>query len=57
MSYTLLVPEIISVTITPNPVNQNTEFLLAIAVTEIEQILEPILIYSGTFYSGEEVII
>lgn len=57
MSYTLLVPQIDVVSIVPNPVNANTSFLLAIAVSEIEQILEPILIYSGTFYSGEEVII
>ncbi len=57
MSYTLLVPEITSVVITPNPVDQNTAFLIAIAVTEIEKELEPILIYSGTFYSGEEVIL
>ena len=56
MSYTLLVPQIDTVTITPNPVNQNTAFLLAISVSETEEILEPILIYSGTFYSGEEVI-
>ncbi len=57
MSIPILVPEITSVAITPNPVNANTSFLIAISVTEIEQILEPIIIYSGTFYSGEEVII
>lgn len=57
MSYTLLVPQVDTVSITPNPVNANTSFLIAISVSEIEQILEPILIYSGTFYSGEEVII
>lgn len=53
MSYTLLIPQIDSVTMTPNPVNANTSYLIAIAVSEIEQILEPILIYSGTFYAGE----
>lgn len=57
MSYTLLIPQIDSVSITPNPVNQNTAFLIAVAVSEIEQILEPIIMYSGTFYSGEEVVI
>ena len=57
MSYTLLVPQIDSVSIGPNPVNANTSYLIAITVSEIEQILEPIIIYSGTFYSGEEVII
>lgn len=57
MSYTLLIPKIDSVSITPNPVNANTSYLIAIAVSEIEQILEPIMIYSGTFYSGEEEVI
>lgn len=57
MSYTLLVPQINSVSIVPNPVSANTSFLIAITVSEIEQILEPILIYTGTFYSGEEVIL
>lgn len=40
MSYTLLVPNIDSVSITPNPVNANTSYLIAIAVSEIEQIFE-----------------
>lgn len=53
MSYTLLVPQVDTVTIVPNPVNANTSFFIAISVSEIEQILEPILIYSGTFYAGE----
>lgn len=53
MSYTLLVPQVDTVSIAPNPVNANTSYLLSILVTEIEQILEPILIYSGTFYAGE----
>lgn len=57
MSYTLLVPQVDTVSIVPNPVNANTSYLLAITVSEIEQILEPILIYSGTFYSGEEVVL
>lgn len=53
MSYTLLVPKVDTVSIVPNPVIANTSFLIAIAVSEIEQILEPIIIYSGTFYAGE----
>lgn len=53
MSYTLLVPQIDAVSITSNPVNANTSYLLAITVSEIELILEPITIYSGTFHSGE----
>lgn len=57
MSHTLLVPKVDSVSISPNPVNANTSYLIAILVSEIEQILEPKIIYSGTFYSGEEVIL
>lgn len=53
MSYTLLVPQVDNVSIVPNPVNANTSFLIAISVSEVEEILEPILIYSGTFYAGE----
>jgi hypothetical protein len=53
MSYTLLVPQVDTVSIVPNPVNANTSCLIAIVVSEIEQILEPMLIYSGTFYAGE----
>lgn len=53
MSYTLLVPQVDTVAIVPNPVDANTSFFIAISVSEIEQILEPILIYSGTFYAGE----
>lgn len=54
MTYVLLVPEIQQATITPNPVNANTAYLLTIKVTEIEKILEPIIRYCGTFYCGEE---
>lgn len=53
MSYTLLIPQVDAVSIAPNPVNANTSYIIAIVVSEIEQILEPILIYSGTFYAGE----
>lgn len=51
---TLLKPSIDGVTITPNPVNQNTAFLIAISVSEIEIILEPTTVYCGTFYCGED---
>ncbi len=49
----LLKPDIQSVAITPNPVSANTSFLMSVKVTEIEIILEPIIIYCGTFYCGE----
>ena len=51
---TLLKPRVDTVTITPNPVNQNTSYFIAISVTEIEIILEPILIYCGSFNCGED---
>lgn len=57
MSYTLLVPHIDSVSIAPNPVNANTSFFISITVSEIEQLIEPIIIYSGTFYAGQEEIL
>jgi hypothetical protein len=50
----ILKPQINSVTITPNPVNANTAFFIAISVSEVEVVLEPILIYSGTFACGED---
>lgn len=54
MMATLLKPSIDNATITPNPVNQNTAFLIAISASEIEIILEPIVIYCGSFYCGED---
>ena len=54
MSTSILKPIINNVTINPNPVNQNTAFLISIAVTEDTVILEPILMYCGTFNCGEE---
>lgn len=57
MIYKISEPRIDSVTITPNPVNANSYFLISVLVSEIEIILEPITIYSGTFNSGQEVIL
>lgn len=51
---TILKPSINSITITPNPVNANTSFHIAISVSEVEVTLEPILIYCGTFICGED---
>ena len=51
---TVLKPSINSVTITPNPVNANTAFLIAVSVSEVEVTLEPILIYCGTFHCNED---
>jgi len=51
---TLLKPSIDNVAINPNPVNQNAAYLIQISVSEIEIILEPIIIYCGSFYCGED---
>lgn len=53
----ILKPSIDNVTITPNPVAANTPYLLTVTVTEVEVELEPIIIYCGTFYAGEEEIL
>jgi hypothetical protein len=53
LSTSLLIPSIDTVDISPNPVNHNASFFIAISVSEIETILEPIIIYCGTFYCGE----
>jgi hypothetical protein len=54
MTYTLSKPKVDAATIAPNPVDQNKQFLIQISVSEIEIILEPTVIYCGTFYCGED---
>lgn len=54
MTYTLLKPKIDSVNISPNPVEQNKPYLIQAEISEIEVILEPTIIYCGTFYCGED---
>jgi hypothetical protein len=54
LSVSILKPQINSVTITSNPVNANTTFFIAISASEVEVILEPVLIYCGTFICGED---
>lgn len=54
MIYTMLKPKVDSVEIAPNPVNQNAAYKIQVSVSEIEIILEPIIVYSGTFYCGED---
>lgn len=49
----ILKPNIDSVVINPNPVNHNASFLIQVSVSEIEIVLEPTVIYCGTFYCGE----
>lgn len=54
MIYTLLKPQIDNAVITPNPVEQNKPYLIQVSVSEIEVILEPTIIYCGSFYCGED---
>lgn len=54
MTYKLLKPQIDTATLTPNPVEQNKSFLIEVSVSEIEIVLEPTVIYCGTFYCGED---
>lgn len=53
MSYQVQIPRIDSVSITPNPVDFNTKFLLSVAVSEETITLEPYYYYSGDLYAGE----
>lgn len=54
MTYTLLKPQIDNAIIAPNPVDQNSPYLIQVSVSEIEVILEPTIIYCGSFYCGED---
>lgn len=54
MATTILVPSIDSVTITPNPVNQNSNFLIAVSVSEFYQEIPSVVVYTGTRNAGSE---
>lgn len=51
---TILKPNIDSIIINPNPVSINTSYVISISVSEIQVTIEPIVIYCGTFYCGED---
>lgn len=51
--YQITKPIIGEVTITPNPVNFNSKFVLKVTVTEQTFTLEPETFYSGELYSNE----
>jgi hypothetical protein len=50
---TITLPEIMDASITPNPVNTEASFLIAVTVTEITKTLYPEPIYAGECYAGE----
>lgn len=49
----ILLPSLKEITINPNPVTQNAEFLISVNVNEEIIKLNPEIRYSGEFYSGE----
>lgn len=53
MGLTYKFPNVTSATITPNPVDMNTRFLLSVAVSEVTVTLDEEKLYSGEFYSKE----
>ena len=53
MEYIVLVPLVESATITPNPVEMNSKFILSVSVREKEIVLEPYSYHSNDIYSGE----
>ena len=53
MSYTAQIPRVDSATITPNPVDFNTQFMISVSVIEETVTLEPYYYYSGEIYAGE----
>lgn len=50
-------PKITAVTISPNPVNINTSFLISVGVTEVEVVMYKVSAVSGTIKSGQSIII
>ena len=52
-SYTILMPNIDEISLTPNPVTQNSNIMISIGVSEITVELTPEIKYAGEFYSGE----
>lgn len=53
MSYQIQMPRIDAASITPNPVNMNTPFLISVTVSKNTVTLEPAYFYSGEINSGE----
>ena len=53
MSYIVQIPYFESASISPNPANMNTKFLLSVSVIEKSVTLDPYFYYSGDLYAGE----
>lgn len=50
-------PKINTVTLLPNPVNINKSFTISVSVSEIEVIMYAVSRISGTFKSGESIVL
>jgi len=50
-------PKVTAVTISPNPVNINTQFTISVSVTEVEVIMYKVSAISGTIKSGQSITI
>lgn len=48
-------PEVTAVTISPNPVNINTQFTISVSVTEVEVTMYKVSPISGTLKSGQAI--
>lgn len=54
VSYRIKTPSVESVSLTPNPVTQNTSFILSVIASDIEIFIPPKIIHCGTFSCGQE---
>lgn len=55
-SYLLYIPKIQNVSITPNPVFQNTKFTISVKVSEIETEVRKVYPYCGSLVCGQKII-
>ena len=51
--YVVLLTQINTAAMSPNPVSMNAQFTLSVSISEIQKTLEPEIWYSGEIYSGE----
>lgn len=54
ISYRIKTPSVENVSLTPNPVNQNSSFLVSVIAAEIEIFIPPKFTFCGTFSCGQE---
>ena len=52
-TYSILIPNIDDISLSPNPVTQNSNLIISIGISEVTIELTPEIRYSGEFYAGE----